>query len=152
MDLPRATVTANDAVYDYKNDMFLLRAIFTLKKTGASRSKHCHAFHFFRLVSEKCESHIILPFLSLICLMFSIRSSQHLHQSTPKPSEHPPHHASTTCAPPPWRTHHSNHADLTPCESQHLQLDKVPQNYGSSSPVCLSRRASQKLTRKLTFK
>ena len=86
------------------------------------------------MLSPLCTSYPLSPhshhqFTPCIC------SSQHLHQSTTKLSERPPHHASTPCAPPPLRPHPSSHAEVKSCEGEHFQLDKACQNYGSSLPV-----------------
>ena len=62
MDLARTLVTANDAVYGHKNDVFPVHAIIILNKTRVSRSKcRCQFTHIFKLVSKNYVSHMFQP-------------------------------------------------------------------------------------------
>ena len=71
----RTSMTANDAVYGHKNDAFPLCDIFTLKKTGASRSKCLCVLPCFQ--AGKWE--LCIPVMKLIHFSLDATYSYTLH-------------------------------------------------------------------------
>ena len=77
--IPRTSVTVNDATYGHKNDMFSLRDIFALKKTGASWSKCRHVFLTFQAGNQEPNSFVSTQALMGVAPRISHRNMRSLH-------------------------------------------------------------------------